>query len=158
MRQPSTNQAARLTLGVDTRTNRLIVSSNQAVYNQIEELVAALDKAAYDANRTVQVITLDHANAGAMQWALGSLMPKVKISTTGKPKSLAGTTGSKTSPQPQGRQQRANESNRDATRQFFEQRMRERSQRRNNDLRSGQESGDRSRGRENRRSRRGRNR
>ncbi|MGH7202025.1 MAG: secretin N-terminal domain-containing protein, partial [Planctomycetaceae bacterium] len=75
--------AVRMTVSADTRTSQLVVSANDAVFRQVEELVVSLDRAAMEANRTIRVITLSDANATIVQDAVASLMPKVSVSTTG---------------------------------------------------------------------------
>ncbi|MES2792367.1 MAG: secretin N-terminal domain-containing protein [Planctomycetota bacterium] len=73
----------RLTLGVDRRTNSLIVSADENLFRQVEAVVKNLDQAALDANRTIRVVTVNQANSHLVQQALGSLMGKVRVSTTG---------------------------------------------------------------------------
>lgn len=72
----------KLTVGVDTNTSQLIVSCSESLYRQIETLVASLDESAYDAKRTVRVMTLDHADSALVQQAVTSLIPSVKVSTS----------------------------------------------------------------------------
>lgn len=73
----------RLTLGVDRRTNSLIVSADENLFRQVELVVKNLDQAALEANRTIRVVTVNQANSHLVQQALGSLMGKVRVSTTG---------------------------------------------------------------------------
>ena len=113
-----------LTLGVDERTNSLVVSADDSLFKQVESLVKSLDESALEANRTIRVVDLQNANSVVVQQALGSLIGKVKVTTTGN-----GTSG--TQPQSSGspfgqRGSDGRSGSDDATRQFFEQRMRER--------------------------------
>lgn len=73
----------RLTIGVDERTNSVVVSSDETLYRQIEALVKTLDEQALEANRTVRIVSVDAAKALLVQQALGSLVGKVKVSSTG---------------------------------------------------------------------------
>lgn len=73
----------RLTLGVDRRTNSIVVSADESLFRQVEALVKKLDQAALEANRTIRVVTVNQANSHLVQQALGSLMGKVRVSTTG---------------------------------------------------------------------------
>ncbi|NOX54106.1 MAG: hypothetical protein GXP27_06630, partial [Planctomycetes bacterium] len=75
-------EQVKLTLGVDTSTNQIIVSCNDSLYRQIEALVKELDQAAYEARQTVRVVTVQHANAEAVQQALTSMIPKLSITTS----------------------------------------------------------------------------
>ena len=70
----------KLTLGVDSRTSRLIVSASEPLYNQIKEMVEDLDEAALMARRTIRVVPLTNANTAILQQTLGSLMPRVHVS------------------------------------------------------------------------------
>ncbi|MDB5384633.1 MAG: Bacterial type secretion system short domain protein [Planctomycetaceae bacterium] len=72
----------RLTIGVDTRTNSIVVSADESLFKQIEALVKNLDQAALEANRTVRIVNIDATKALLVQQALGSLMGKVKVSST----------------------------------------------------------------------------
>ena len=68
-----------LTLGVDERTNTLIVSSSEQLFKQVEQLVKAIDQSARDANNTVRVVTLSNSNTAVAGQALSSLLGKVKV-------------------------------------------------------------------------------
>ena len=90
-----------LSIGVDRRTNMLIVSANDQLYRQVESLVKALDESAHEANRTIRVVNLQNGNAVAMQQALGAMLTKVKVNGAGKTNNNntpAGTPGAGTSP------------------------------------------------------------
>ncbi len=76
------NNTVRLTLGVDTQNSQLVVSSSDALFQQIKELVATLDESSYQAQPTVSVYALNNANSAIVQQALGSLFPQVTVSTT----------------------------------------------------------------------------
>lgn len=70
----------KLTLSVDSRTSRLIVSCSEPLFNQIQTMVEDIDQAAKDANRTIRVVKLENANTDVLQQTLGSLMPRVRVS------------------------------------------------------------------------------
>ncbi|MCX7420630.1 MAG: hypothetical protein NT013_13980 [Planctomycetia bacterium] len=132
----------KLTLGVDTRTNTLIVSASESLFRQIEALVISLDDAARDAKRTVRVVDLGGANPALVQQTLGAMYSKVKVSSSGKSKSsgTSSSSGSSSSPSappsfgaspflPFGVSNGSSNSggsSSDAARSFFQQRMRER--------------------------------
>ena len=73
----------RLTLAVDTNTSELIVSCDEPTFQAISRLVQQRDLAAYEARRTVRVVTLDEAKSAIVQQAITALIPKVNVSTTG---------------------------------------------------------------------------
>ncbi|SFI48059.1 secretin N-terminal domain-containing protein [Planctomicrobium piriforme] len=117
--------ASKLAIGVDTNSSNLIVWADEPLFREIEELVQSLDTAAEDARRTVRVVTLENTSSAVMQNALGSLMPQVKVSTTGsRSGSTTSSTPSSGSPIPSPSSSGA--PNSDQMRQFFEQRMRDR--------------------------------
>lgn len=73
----------RLTIGVDSRTSSIVVSADENLFRQIEAMIKELDQAALAANRTIRVVPVDAAKSILVQQALGSLVGKVKVSTTG---------------------------------------------------------------------------
>jgi type II secretory pathway component GspD/PulD (secretin) len=111
-----------LTLGVDYGTSRLIVSCSEPMYLQIEDMVRELDRGALEARKTTRIVSLEHANTSILQQTLGGLMSKVKVSSSSTSGRSSGS-GSQTQQQP-GQSQ---SSDADRMRQFFLQRMQERS-------------------------------
>jgi type II secretory pathway component GspD/PulD (secretin) len=73
-----TARSVQLSIGVDTRTNTLVVSASDSLYRQIEALVSSLDASAGQARRTVRVVSMQNANSLVVQQTLSSLMGKVK--------------------------------------------------------------------------------
>ena len=67
----------KLSIAVDNRTGRLLVSAPDDLFREIESVVEDLDRAAKDANRSVQFFTLRDANAGSVTASLGAMMPRV---------------------------------------------------------------------------------
>jgi hypothetical protein len=119
----------KLTVGMDEQTSHLIVSADESLYQEIQELVTSLDNAARDARRTVRVVELQNASTSAVQNTLGAVMPRVRVSTSGSRSSRSESSSSSSnngtsSPSGQGQQQQG--PSQDQMRQYFEQRMRER--------------------------------
>ena len=73
-----------LTLGVDRRTNSLVVSASDSLYKQVESLVHSLDQSAREANRTVRVVNLKNGNSAAIQQALTAMTTKVKVNNANR--------------------------------------------------------------------------
>lgn len=113
----------KLALGVDRTTNHLIVWADDALFQEVESLVEAMDQAMLDARRTVRVINLENASSSVVRGALGSVLPQVKVSVTGARSSATTTSSSSTSSSSS-----TPSSDPDQIRQMFEQRMRERMQ------------------------------
>ncbi len=74
-------RTVQLSIGVDTRTNMLIVSASDSLFRQVEALVAALDQSANQARRTMKVVSMQNANSAVVQQTLASLMGKVKTNS-----------------------------------------------------------------------------
>ncbi len=133
----STLQAGQLTLSVDAQNSQLIVSCNESLYRQIEDLVASLDETARVARRTVRVVNLEYADASAVQTTLGTLLPKVTFSTSGGSRVSSSRSSTPTAPpQASGSDTRGSSgpprestgSSDDSRRRFFEEMMRRRSE------------------------------
>jgi hypothetical protein len=112
----ASDRGVELSIGVDTRTNTLVVSASEQLFRQVEALVESLDEAADEANRTVRVVTLENADSLVVQQALGSLLGKVHVSSTGSDR--PGTSN--------GSRDARGSSQTDQFRSYFEQRMRDR--------------------------------
>jgi len=63
----------RLSIGVDARTNSLIVAATDAVFEEVRQLVLQLDVAAGDENQAVRVVTLHRPSPAAVQQALAAI-------------------------------------------------------------------------------------
>ncbi len=93
--QPPRPRAVQLSVGVDTRTNTLIVSASDALFRQVETLVEALDQSANQARRTMKVVSMQNANSAVVQQTLASLMGRV---TTNSPARTNRGSGSSNAP------------------------------------------------------------
>jgi len=71
----ATDDAQKMSIGVDARTNSLVVSAPEALFQEVKQLVEQLDEAAIGStNQAVQVVTLKGANPQAVQQALSTLL------------------------------------------------------------------------------------
>ena len=70
----STDETQKMSLGVDARTNSVIVSAPEPLFTEVKELIEQLDIAAVDSNETMRVVTLQKASLTAVEDALSSLM------------------------------------------------------------------------------------
>lgn len=66
--------AAKMTLGVDERSNSLIVSAPESLFEEVRDLVAALDRVASQDQETIEVVALPESNPEAVRAALASLL------------------------------------------------------------------------------------
>jgi type II secretory pathway component GspD/PulD (secretin)/Spy/CpxP family protein refolding chaperone len=87
-----------LALGIDKRTNQIIIWGDENLSQEIEALALNLDESAQAAKRTVRVLSLQNTNSSVVTSALGQLMPKVKVSSSGPRTSTSSGSGSGTSP------------------------------------------------------------
>jgi type II secretory pathway component GspD/PulD (secretin) len=119
-RQNNRSPNAKLSIGVDGRTNTLIVSSSDQLFREIESLVESLDQSAQEARRTVRVHTLAQGSAELVETALQPLLGKVSVSSTGGHRSRSERLSAEgASGKDSGRSD-------DSARAFFQQRMLER--------------------------------
>jgi hypothetical protein len=95
---PNQKPKAQLALGIDKRTNQVIVWGDENLFKEIESLALNLDDAAQEAKRTVRVLSLQNTNSSVVTSALGQLMPKVKVSSSGPRTSTSSSSGNGTSP------------------------------------------------------------
>ncbi|GAB4130958.1 MAG: hypothetical protein Kow0040_09540 [Thermogutta sp.] len=72
--QPQEEQP-KMSIGVDTRTNSLIVSAPEKLLNEVQQLVEQLDqRAETESEETTQVVTLQRANPESVRSALTALL------------------------------------------------------------------------------------
>ena len=120
--RPSGTLPGEMALGLDTNTSKLIVSSNETTYQQVADLVAALDADAKEAKRSVRVVQLRNTDAAAVEGLLGSIIPKVTFSSSGTSVSTSRSGGDREeqakpeTPQPSGGD---DEAARERRREFF---------------------------------------
>ena len=118
-------QLIRMTVAVDTSVGQLIVSASESLFRQVAALVESLDEAALRANKSVRIVSLSNSDAVAIRQSLISLIPKVRVSTTGDARRSSRVAGT-SAPARSGSAPSTDQQNREAFRSFFEQRMRER--------------------------------
>jgi type II secretory pathway component GspD/PulD (secretin) len=61
---------ARLTIGVDSRTNSLVVSASESLFRQVAAVAAAIDDSARDAHRNVHFVSRRDANSSVVRQGL----------------------------------------------------------------------------------------
>lgn len=96
-----TQAQVKLTLSVDSRASRLIVSCSEPLFKQIETMVEQIDSAALESKRTVRVVSLENVKSNQLKAALGAVMPKVKVSTSRSSGGGGGGSGGGGQPQQQ---------------------------------------------------------
>ncbi len=64
----------KLSIGVDTRTNSLIVLAPEPLFEEVRELVASLDQVAADDVETVEVVRLSESNVESVRETLSTLL------------------------------------------------------------------------------------
>jgi len=126
----SQREQVKMTIGIDRRSNSLVVSAPEALFRQVEELVVQLDQAGTEADQTTQVITLKRADPQVVQQALQSLVGQsVRTSTPSRTGTKTGSqSGSRTPSKSNGSQSSSAQQRAEAIRrmQMFQQ-MRQRS-------------------------------
>ncbi|MFN3152368.1 secretin N-terminal domain-containing protein [Bremerella sp.] len=67
------SEPEKMTIGVDTRSNSLVVSAPDPLFEEVKSLVEELDQAGDDTNQTMQVVKVRSSNPETIQKALSSL-------------------------------------------------------------------------------------
>jgi type II secretory pathway component GspD/PulD (secretin) len=67
-------ETQKMTVGVDARTNSLVVSAPDNLFNEVKLLVQQLDTIDTGANETMKVVTLKRSNPSAVQTALQQIV------------------------------------------------------------------------------------
>lgn len=96
----SAEEPQTMSLGVDSRTNSVIVSAPEPLFAEVKQLIEQLDIAAVTSNQTMRVVTLRKASLTAVEEALSSLMgDSVQVTRT------TSSSSSTTTPQQPGMRQ-----------------------------------------------------
>ncbi|MFH1266249.1 MAG: secretin N-terminal domain-containing protein, partial [Planctomycetota bacterium] len=92
----------KMSLGVDARTNSLIVYAPESLFQEVKEFVEGLDEAAMgSSNQAVEIVSLKRSNAEAVQKALQTLVGEsVSFGGSGGRSQRPGSTGQPGQPGP----------------------------------------------------------
>lgn len=67
-------ETQKMTIGIDTRTNSLVVTAPEPLFNEVKALVAQLDQEQPSGNETIRIVTLKIASPAAVQQALTQIV------------------------------------------------------------------------------------
>ena len=73
-RRSSVEQTQRLSIGVDTRTNSVIVAAPEPLFQEVKQLIEELDAAAAKPPQATQVVVVRRANPEAVQQAVRAML------------------------------------------------------------------------------------
>jgi len=88
-------ETQKMTIGIDTRTNSLVVTAPEPLFNEVKALVAQLDQEQPSGNETIRIVTLKNASPAAVQQALTQIVGPENLKNS-KP-AVVGTTSSSSS-------------------------------------------------------------
>lgn len=88
----------KLSVGVDTRTNSLIVLAPEPLFEEVRELVASLDQVAADDVETVEVVRLSESNVESVRDTLSTLLGDSIESSSSSSNRRSSRSGSGNSP------------------------------------------------------------
>ena len=71
-RQPQQDPSKRIAIGVNTRTNTLVIAAVNPMFEEVKQLVRELDAASAEQDDAVQVVTLHRTSAIAVEQALAA--------------------------------------------------------------------------------------
>ena len=95
----SRGEETKMTIAVDAKSNSLIVSAPDYLFNEVKQLVAELDAVAIDPDDTVRVVALKRTSASVMQQQLGSrLGANATVKVAGAATTTPSTTRTSTTP------------------------------------------------------------
>lgn len=83
-----------LSLGIDDRTNSLIVACPTPMYEDIKKLVEQLEKGASDAKQVVKILNVKGVDPELVQQALEAIQGRTATGNRGSSSSFGGTSGS----------------------------------------------------------------
>ena len=118
-------QGVQMTVAVDRQTSSLVVSSSEALFTKVQEMVKESDEAAKKSNRTIRVVQLKNSDATVIQQSLSSLFPRVTTSATRSSSSSTNNSGSGNNNN--GQQPQTQQPATDPFQQMMQERMRQRS-------------------------------
>lgn len=78
----ATAAKVQMTLGIDYQNSRLYVSSSDPTFQQVQTVVEEIDSAALEARRAIRVVPLQHASSTIIRQTIGTLLPRVKVSSS----------------------------------------------------------------------------
>jgi type II secretory pathway component GspD/PulD (secretin) len=67
------DETPKMSVGVDTRSNSLIVAAPESLFDEVKQLVETLDTVSPDTNESVQVVTLHRSSTQSVEAALSAL-------------------------------------------------------------------------------------
>ncbi|PQO25420.1 hypothetical protein C5Y96_24065 [Blastopirellula marina] len=86
------SEPEKMTIGVDARSNSLVVSAPDPLFEEVKSLVEELDQAGDDTNQTMQVVKVRSSNPETIQKALSSLTGQsVTVNSTAANSSSSGS-------------------------------------------------------------------
>ncbi len=92
-------EAPKMTVGVDPRTNSLIVTAPEPLFNEVKQLVENLDTESSASSETIKVVKLNNANPATVQQSLSQIVGPTNVRS-----STGGTTNTSTNMNPGMRQ------------------------------------------------------
>jgi type II secretory pathway component GspD/PulD (secretin) len=94
----SATQIQKITIGVDTRSNSLIVVASQQMYEEVKALVDTIDQSTPQTTEVTQIVTLKKTTTSSIQEALSAIVGAESVTSSGgKKPSTSGSSKSSSS-------------------------------------------------------------
>jgi type II secretory pathway component GspD/PulD (secretin) len=74
-------QVQKMSIGIDARSNSLVVRAPDPLFEEVKALVAELDQGTLDSPETTRVVSLRHTNSSAVQKALTSMLGNLAVTS-----------------------------------------------------------------------------
>jgi hypothetical protein len=88
-----------MTVGIDARSNSLVVSAPEPLLRQVEQLVAELDRAGVESEQTMRVVSIRRADPAIVHQALAALVGQSRGTTAGRTSTSPAASRTRTSSQ-----------------------------------------------------------
>lgn len=79
---PDPEEATKMSIGVDERSNSLVVRAPDPLFEEVERLVRQLDEKGIAPPKATRVVTLEHTNSATLKDALTSLLGENAVTST----------------------------------------------------------------------------
>ncbi len=86
-----TDDSQKVSVGIDARTNSLIVTAPENLFKEIEQLVEQLDVESVSSNESMRIISLKGSNSTAIQQALTQIIGPENVKSSKPPTNLTGS-------------------------------------------------------------------
>ncbi len=78
----SEQEPSKMSIGIDTRSNSLVVRAPDPLFDQVKQLVEQLDQEGIGTPQSTRIVSLQHTNTSALREALSSLLGEAAVTSS----------------------------------------------------------------------------